>query len=105
MKSVDRLMNKYAIEIASAKDKIMNLFDDAIEEDDLNQFNELVTALYAGKFSEPVKLEILTQAMDTAYRGTKVTPPTQHSAAIVAYLARLGIPVPTYPFSTKVRLN
>ena len=99
MKAPHRRFTEYANQIAVAKDNIENLFDDAIEEDNHDEFVSLVDTLYTSKLPPYMISDILTQAMDTAYRGTKITPPGQHSATFVGYLTRYGIPVPTYNFT------
>ena len=91
------------IAMSANKGKIEALFDDAIEEDNLEEFHSLAESLFSSKLPPYTMTEIFTQAMDTAYRGTKVTPPTQHSKAIVEYISSLGIPVPTYPFAATRR--
>ena len=101
MRVTHNRLNEYANAMLVSKGKIEDLFDDAIEEDSLEEFNSLAQSLLSSKLSGPTMMEILTQAMDTAYRGTKVTPPTQHSKAIVEYLSRSGVSVPTYPYSAK----
>ncbi len=103
MRAAHRRLNEYVNATLVNKGKIEDLFDDAIEEDNLEEFNSLAQSLLSSRLPGYTMTEIFTQAMDTAYRGTKVTPPTQHSKAIVEYISRLGVAVPTYPFAATRR--
>ena len=98
-------MNTALNNLTSSEATIVDLFDDAIENDDLKSFESLFQDLLSSKLSQQMKLEILSQAMDTAYRGTKVTPSTQHSQEMVNRLSQKGISVPTYSFGPLVKIN
>ena len=71
--------------------QLSNLFDDAIENGDFATVKNLT--------EKGVTSEILTEAMDTAYRGTQIDPPVQSCFEMVEYFKNMGIPVPTYEFN------
>lgn len=81
----------------SKASEISDMLDDAIEDEDFSTVKKIV--------GEGVTVEILMSAMDTAYRGTKVDPPIPVCFEMVKYFNAFGIPIPTYDFYLKKRLN
>ena len=74
-------------------EEVLSPIDSAAEDGDFETVRKLV--------EQGVTREDLEQAMDTAYRGTKIQPPNKENegcAQIVAYLANLGLEIPNYPF-------
>ena len=74
-------------------EEVLSPIDSAAEDGDFETVRKLV--------EQGVTREDLEQAMDTAYRGTKVQPAQEGCIQIVSYLASLGIDIPTYPFQGK----
>lgn len=71
-------------------EEVLSPIDSAAEDGDFETVRNLV--------ERGVSRQELEDAMDTAYRGTKVQPPIEGCAEIVSYLAKLGLAVPNYPF-------
>ena len=60
-------------------------------------FPEFVALFESGNYAPQDVLD----AMDTAYRGTRVDPPIEGCDKIVEFLAKKGVPIPNYPFYRK----
>lgn len=71
----------------------ISLIEDAAEDGDFKKVKFL--------FENGAKLEEIEDAMDTAYRGTKVDPPIEGCFSIVGFLAIKGFKIPTYNFYAK----
>ena len=71
--------------------KLSEEIDDAVEENDFSRFKHLLE-------SDDLVYQDMIDAMDVAYRGTKLKPGDMEAYMFVAYLMNRGISKPNYPF-------
>lgn len=77
-----------------SEEQQLSPLEDAAEDGDVPRFRDV---LRSGNFTR----QDLVDSMDTAYRGTKVTPPITGCAEIVSILRGKGLTVPTYEFHAR----
>jgi len=103
MSNFEESLNKLTQNLNENYEELYQIIDDSVEDGDFPKVNSYLDKILSSK--DPLMIliipKILRDAMDTAYRGTKVDPPVKGCSMIVEFLFKLEVPVPNYPFHGK----